>query len=85
MCIHLSVKKMNIAMAHFAVVGDGVIASAKAGIHHDIPAGETVSGMPAIPHNVYLRATVLFKRLPEMVKTIKAMQKQLSDIAGKDN
>ena len=69
----------QVGVANQAVVGDGAIASAKAGIHNNIPAGETVSGMPAIPHNIYLRATVLFKKLPEMAKTIKAMQKQLSD------
>lgn len=68
----------QVGIANQAVVGDGVIASAKAGIHNDISAGQTVSGMPAIPHNVYLRATVLFKKLPEMAKAIKAMQKQIS-------
>ena len=67
----------QVGIANQAVLGDGAIASAKAGIHNDIPAGTTVSGMPAIPHNIYLRATVLFKKLPEMAKTIKAMQKQL--------
>lgn len=74
----------QVGVANQAVVGDGAIASAKAGIHNNISAGETVSGMPAIPHNVYLRATVLFKKLPEMAKTIKAMQKQLSDGSGKE-
>lgn len=67
----------QVGIANQANVGDGVIASAKAGIHHDIAPGETVSGMPAIPHQVYLRAAIIFKRLPEMAKAIKSLQKAI--------
>ena len=65
----------QVGIANQAVVGDGAVASAKAGIHNNIPAGETVSGMPAIPHRTYLRSATLFKRLPEMAKAIKQLQK----------
>ncbi|MGB7249289.1 MAG: UDP-3-O-(3-hydroxymyristoyl)glucosamine N-acyltransferase, partial [Phormidesmis sp.] len=73
----------QVGIANQSTVGDGVIASAKAGIHNDIPAGMTVSGMPAIPHNIYLRAATLFKRLPEMAKTLKQLRKQI-DANGPD-
>ncbi|MGC1308755.1 MAG: UDP-3-O-(3-hydroxymyristoyl)glucosamine N-acyltransferase [Phormidesmis sp.] len=66
----------QVGIANQAVVGDRATASAKAGIHNDIPAGATVSGMPAIPHNVYLRSAILFKRLPEMAKALKQLQRQ---------
>ncbi len=65
----------QVGVANQAVVGDGAIASAKAGIHSNIPAGATVTGMPAIPHNIYLRSAILFKKLPEMAKAIKQLQK----------
>ena len=72
----------QVGVANEANVGDGVIASAKAGIHHDIEPGETVSGMPAIPHMVYLRAAIVFKRLPEMAKAIKSLQKAITENSG---
>lgn len=65
----------QVGIANQAIVGDRAIASAKAGIRSNIPAGETVSGMPAIPHRIYLRSATLFKRLPEMAKAIKQLQK----------
>ena len=69
----------QVGIANQAVVGDRVVASAKSGIHHDIAPGETVSGMPAISHRLYLRCAVLFGRLPEMAKSIKQLQKQVGD------
>lgn len=59
-------------------VGDRAIASAKAGIHHDIPAGTTVSGMPAIPHKTFLKASAIYNRLPEIYQTLKQLQRSLS-------
>jgi UDP-3-O-[3-hydroxymyristoyl] glucosamine N-acyltransferase len=67
----------QVGIANQAKVGDGAIASAKAGIHSNVPAGETVSGVPAIPHSIYLKSATLFKRLPDMAKTLKQLQKHL--------
>lgn len=58
-------------------IGDNVIASAKAGIHHDIEAGAIVTGIPAIPHRLFVKATAVFNRLPEMYQTLRQVQKQL--------
>lgn len=69
----------QVGVANQAVVGDGVIASAKSGIHSNVRPGKTVSGMPAIAHKEYLKATVLFRRLPEMAKTIKALKQALDE------
>ncbi len=60
-------------------VGDGAIASAKAGIHHDIAPGEIVSGMPAIPHKLYLKVSAIYNRLPDMYQTLKQLQRQLNN------
>ena len=69
----------QVGIANQANVGDGATASAKAGIHNNIKPGTTVSGMPAIPHKEYLRASVLFKKLPDMAKTIKSLQQKVKD------
>jgi UDP-3-O-[3-hydroxymyristoyl] glucosamine N-acyltransferase len=58
-------------------IGDNVIASAKAGIHNDVGAGAIVTGIPAIPHRLFVKATAVFNRLPEMYQTLRQVQKQL--------
>ncbi len=64
-------------IANQVKIGDRAIASAKAGIHSDIPAGEIVSGTPAIPHRKYLKVSGVVNRLPEMYQILKQLQRQL--------
>jgi UDP-3-O-[3-hydroxymyristoyl] glucosamine N-acyltransferase len=58
-------------------VGDGAIVSSKAGITNTVEAGQTVSGFPHLPHPIFLRASVLFGRLPEIYQTLKKLQKRV--------
>jgi UDP-3-O-[3-hydroxymyristoyl] glucosamine N-acyltransferase len=57
-------------------IGDGAIASAKAGIHSNVAPGQTVSGMPAMPHKQYLRISVILNHLPDMYQTLKKLQQK---------
>jgi UDP-3-O-[3-hydroxymyristoyl] glucosamine N-acyltransferase len=65
----------QVGVSNRVQVGDGVTATSKTGLHANVPAGETVSGYPAIPHRLWLRAATLYGRLPEMAKTLKALQR----------
>lgn len=65
----------QVGVANQAVLGDGVVAASQAGIPNDVAAGEVVMGSPAIPHQLYLKAAAIYKRLPEMYKTLKNLQK----------
>lgn len=67
----------QVGVANQAQVGDGVIASAKAGIHNDIEPGAIVSGMPAIPHKIYVKAATIYGRLPEMYQSLRQLQRSL--------
>jgi UDP-3-O-[3-hydroxymyristoyl] glucosamine N-acyltransferase len=58
-------------------IGDGVIATGQAGLTHDIPAGAFVSGTPAIDNRAWLKASILFARLPELAKRLRALEKRL--------
>jgi UDP-3-O-[3-hydroxymyristoyl] glucosamine N-acyltransferase len=60
-------------------IGDGAIASAKAGVHNDVPAGAIVTGVPAIPHKLFVKAAAVFNRLPEMYQSLRQIQKQLGN------
>jgi UDP-3-O-[3-hydroxymyristoyl] glucosamine N-acyltransferase len=69
----------QVGIANQATIGEGAIATAKAGIHSDVPAGEIVTGIPALPHKVFLKAAAVYRRLPELHKTLQRLQKQLSN------
>jgi UDP-3-O-[3-hydroxymyristoyl] glucosamine N-acyltransferase len=67
----------QVGIANQAKIGDGAIATAKTGIHNDVAPGEIVAGTPAIPHKVFLKASAVYRRLPDMYKTFQRLQKQL--------
>jgi UDP-3-O-[3-hydroxymyristoyl] glucosamine N-acyltransferase len=52
-------------------VGNHVVASSKCGVHADVPDNEVISGFPAMPNRLWLRCSAHFRRLPEIVKTLK--------------
>lgn len=66
----------QVGIANQATIGDGAIATAKAGVHNDIAPGEIVTGIPALPHRLFLKASAVYRRLPEMYKTLQKLQKQ---------
>jgi len=57
-------------------VGNNVIASSKCGIHCDINDGEVVSGFPAMQNKSWLRSSSIFKKLPELAKKLRQLDKK---------
>ncbi|MCL6433495.1 MAG: UDP-3-O-(3-hydroxymyristoyl)glucosamine N-acyltransferase [Leptolyngbyaceae cyanobacterium HOT.MB2.61] len=64
-------------VANQAVIGDGAQAAAQAGIHCNVEPGAIVSGSPAVPHRVYLKASAIYARLPEIYQSLKQIQRRL--------
>jgi UDP-3-O-[3-hydroxymyristoyl] glucosamine N-acyltransferase len=58
-------------------IGDDVVATAQTGVGHSVPQGRIVSGSPDIENRVWLRATVLFAKLPELLRRLRAIEKRL--------
>ena len=57
-------------------VGNNVIASSKCGIHCDIEDGEVISGFPAMKNKSWLRSSSVFKKLPELAKKLRQLDKK---------
>jgi len=64
-------------------LGDRVMVAGKAGVAASLSDGETVAGFPAISHSKWLRAVTVFPRLPELIKEIREVKKQLADLQKK--
>lgn len=60
----------------------GCSIGAKSGLHKDVPAGETWIGYPATPEAEQKRLVFSLKRVPEMRDDLKALQKQVAQMAA---
>lgn len=70
----------QVGVANHVVIGDSVMVGSKSGVAQDIPPGELMSGIPAIPHREWLRATKAFRRLPQLMRRLRELEKRLSQL-----
>ncbi len=70
----------QVGVAGHLTVGTGVVASAQSGIPNSVEAGRFVSGYPAIENRDWLKASAVFRRLPELKKALAAVQRRLDAI-----
>lgn len=60
-------------------IGDDVVLTAKSATSHDVPAGKVISGIPAFDNHDWLRSTAAFRRLGEMQRKIRELEKRLAE------
>lgn len=58
-------------------IGDGARIAARGGAIRDVPAGQTYSGFPARPHTEKMRELAALSGLPDYVKRLRALEKQV--------
>jgi len=68
-------------IAGHCTVGDGVILTAQSAVSHDVPPGKMISGSPGFDNRVWLRAVTIFQRLPELIKRLDRVEKQVAAMA----
>jgi UDP-3-O-[3-hydroxymyristoyl] glucosamine N-acyltransferase len=68
----------QVGVAGHLEIGDRVVATAQTGIPNSIEADKIVSGYPAIENKLWLKSSAVFKRLPELLKRIEALEKKQS-------
>ena len=67
-------------VAGHLTIGDDVVLTAKSATSHDVPAGKMISGIPAFDNRDWLRSTAAFRRLGDMQRTIRELEKRLAAI-----
>jgi UDP-3-O-[3-hydroxymyristoyl] glucosamine N-acyltransferase len=67
----------QVGIAGHCSIGDGAILTAQSGVSHDVPAGKMLSGSPAFDNRLWLRAVSIFQRLPELLKRLDKLEKQV--------
>ncbi len=61
-------------------IGNNAVVGPGAGIFQSIDDNEVVSGMPGMPHKVWLRVQNIIFRLPEMKRQLRKMEKRLGSL-----
>ena len=64
-------------------IGKGAILGAKAGIMADVGAGEFVMGAPAVPQRDHLRMEAASRKLPEMARQLRRLEKTVEELLAK--
>lgn len=65
-------------VAGHLTIGDDVVLTAKSATSHDIPAGKIISGIPAFDNKDWLRSTAAFRRLGEIQRTVRELQRKIT-------
>lgn len=73
----------QVGVANHVRIGDRAVVGSKSGVAQEVPEGSTVSGIPAIPHRSWLRATQAFEKLPELIKRLNKLEKRLEALERK--
>ena len=65
-------------------IGANSVYAARSGIIGDMPEGVFCAGFPVQPHAEWLRVQAAVRRLPEMVKKIKSLEKEIEGLRRQD-
>lgn len=58
-------------------IGEGAMMCARTGVIGDVPPGEFVYGFPARPHKDQMRVEAATRKLPELLKTVRDLEKRI--------
>jgi len=64
-------------------VGDGARIAAQSGVPHDVPAGATVAGYPAVDHALWLRQSAALKQLPELLREVRELRARVAALESR--
>jgi UDP-3-O-[3-hydroxymyristoyl] glucosamine N-acyltransferase len=68
------------ATAGHLKVGDNVTIGARGGVTNNLDGHQFLSGLPAIPHKEWLKASMSFTKLPEMRKEFSRLKARLEEL-----
>jgi len=61
-------------------IGRGAVLAAQSGVTNSVDAGTFVTGYPAIPNREWLKASTVFKKLPELRKTVADLERRIEEL-----
>jgi UDP-3-O-[3-hydroxymyristoyl] glucosamine N-acyltransferase len=74
----------QVGVAGHIRIGDDVIMTAQSAAAQDVPDGSVIGG-PNLDGRLWLKVIRIFERLPELVKTVRSLDKRVTDIESREN
>lgn len=74
----------QVGIAGHLTLEDDVVVTAKSATSHNIPAGKVISGIPAFDNRDWLRSTAAFRRLGEMQRTLRELERKMKELQNED-
>ncbi len=68
----------QVGIAGHLKVGDDAVITAKSATSHDVEPGKIISGIPGFDNKEWLRSTAAYRRLGELARTIRELEKKVS-------
>lgn len=73
----------QVGVAGHLSIGDNVMVGAQSGVPSSLEANAGYSGSPTMPHKEWLRAMAVVPRLPELKKSVNALEKRIAELESK--
>ena len=73
----------QVGLAGHATIGDKVGIAAQAGVPGSVKAGSQIMGSPAFDARQYFKASVVYKRLPDINSEVNALRRELEELKSK--
>jgi len=73
----------QVGVSGHITIGKGTIATAQTGVPNSVEPGSFISGYPAIDNRAWLKSSAVFRRLPELRKTIADLAARLARLESR--
>jgi UDP-3-O-[3-hydroxymyristoyl] glucosamine N-acyltransferase len=70
----------QVGVAGHITIGKGTIATAQTGIPNSVEPGSFISGYPAISNREWLKASAVFRKLPELRKLVADLERRIAEL-----
>ena len=74
----------QVGVAGHLTIGSGTLATAQTGIPNSVEPGSFISGYPAIPNRDWLKASAVFRKLPELRKLVADLERRIEELEAED-
>jgi UDP-3-O-[3-hydroxymyristoyl] glucosamine N-acyltransferase len=73
----------QVGVSGHITIGKGTIATAQTGVPNSVEPGSFISGYPAVDNREWLKASAVFRRLPELRRTIARLATRLAELESR--
>jgi UDP-3-O-[3-hydroxymyristoyl] glucosamine N-acyltransferase len=73
----------QVGVSGHLTIHENAVVYAQSGVGGDVDAGACISGSPAFDTKEWLRAATAFQRLPELLRTMRQLEKRVAELEGR--